>query len=246
MRSRALEQLAGFIDASLARAQLPEPHQAAAGHPRPGGLEVAERAGQLDLRRRPVATTREHRAVRAAADPARMPRAPALRGRAHHLAPLDRAREVADPLARGDHVAERPAHRDRQLHLLAGGDRGRLVEPAHALAHARLTDEREPFQRRGRSPPGPARRCRVRRRAARRAARATCVEIPARHRAERPLDQRRAIPGQRSADSSSSSRCARSSQPLATASSPRNSSWSAASHAATRPAPQRRRSPGTR
>ena len=143
----ALEQGAGLVVAALAHAQLPEPDEAAAGHPGARDLEVADRGGQLGLGGDPVAAGGQHAPVGAAADAEQLARAPALGERPRDLAPLGGAGEVPDALAGRDQVAEGPALRDRQLELLARRDRRRLVEAAHPFVDVAADDGGDPLQR---------------------------------------------------------------------------------------------------
>ena len=75
---------------ALAGAQLAEPREPAGGHRRGASAEVADRPGQLELGRRPVAVRGQHVAVGAAADPHQLAAAPVaprtLRTASHHCA----------------------------------------------------------------------------------------------------------------------------------------------------------------
>jgi hypothetical protein len=68
MGAGPLEERARLLGAPLAGAKLAQSHQPSSGHARSGGLEVAHRARQLGLGRRPVPRDGQHAAVHAAAD----------------------------------------------------------------------------------------------------------------------------------------------------------------------------------
>ena len=143
----ALVQRARLLGAALPGAQLGEPREPARGLAGPGRLEVADRGDQLALGADPVAARGQHAAVGAAADADQLARAPALGDVAHDHAPLRRAREVADAVAGGDQIAERPALREREAQLLRGRDRRRLVEQPHPLRDAAADHLGDPVER---------------------------------------------------------------------------------------------------
>ena len=236
MRAGALEECSRLLDAALAGSQLAQPREAVGRHARAHRLQVGDRGDQLGLGGRPLAAAVEHLPVGAAADAEQVAAVQALADRPHRLAPLGDPGEVADPFADGDEDAQRPCGRDRELELLAGGHGRGLVQPPHALVDLALDDQRRALDRDAqRLEVGDAELGAQRRRFARpwlSGRLGIGVDL------ERVValdDQQPAVLGGRREPSSSDR--PRSSQPAATASSPRKCRASLASHPAIRAAP---------
>ena len=150
--------------------------------------------------------------------------------RAHHCA----ARSKSHPFARRDQVATRPGHAIEKARLAGQRHRCRLVEPAHAFLQFAVADEGsalepEPEHLELRSPEGTTELDGARSQSTR----FGCVFVQ-RNRNVPLVDRQPTV-----VDSGSRPArrlCARCSQPLATAGSPRNMRWSAARYAAIRAA----------
>ena len=139
LRPRA--QLRRLLRAALAPAQLRQARQRAAEHPRPGPHEVLDRGLEHRLGVGPAAAPEMDGAVLGAAVPEHHAAAVAVGELRDPVAPRRRALEVEHHGAGRDQEAERPGSRDRVCGAALERGGCRLVEPAHAVVHARTRDE---------------------------------------------------------------------------------------------------------
>ena len=144
---RLREELPSLVEAALSPPQLTQAAGAVEQRRPTAFAEHFDRALELRLGLLPGSGLQQDGRVLGAADVEQRAELPAPRELPHLVAPLQRAVDVADPLARGDQVAADLALPHEVVEVAGPGCNRRLVETPHALLDATFVDERHPLER---------------------------------------------------------------------------------------------------
>ena len=147
MELRLREQCARLVEPALAPPQLAESRGSLDERRAPAASEHGDRGGQLLLGLAPRPLVDEHGGVLRAAHVEEGSQLPAPCELLHLVAPLGRALDVADAVARSDQVAAHLRGPHEIVDLAGCRSRRRLVEPSHPLVDCALLDEGEPLER---------------------------------------------------------------------------------------------------